>query len=121
MEINEIFSKNLARIRKLRGFSQRELASKTKLTQRIINYYENSHKSIPAEKIKILAKALNVRISDFFNEEESSPLDDLDIRWIKKINEIKNLPESDRKEINRHINTIIEKRKYQKQIVEEEK
>ena len=111
MELNEIFSKNLIRLRKLRGFSQRELASRTGLTQRIINHYENKPKSVPVDKLKTLAESLNARVSDFFNEEENNPLDTIDIRWIKKINEIMHLSPAAKKELNRHINYLIDKEK----------
>jgi len=110
MDINKIFSSNLIRLRKLRCLSQRELAKTTGLTQRIINYYEHNPKSIPVENLQILSTALNVNISDFFNEKNGkNPLDELDIRWIKKIKEIKKLPPSYRNEIIRHINYLIDK------------
>ena len=112
MEINEIFSKNLVRLRKSKSLSQRELAKKTGLTQRIINYYENKPKSIPVEKIRTLAKALDVTIADLFSEEETHPLDKLDVRWIKKINQLRLLSEADQREINRHINYLLEKMKF---------
>ena len=35
-------------------------------------------------------------------------IDSLNIRWLKKINEIKRLPESKQKEIARNINTLLE-------------
>jgi len=119
MDINKIFSKNLARLRKLRGYSQRELAKKTKLSHRMINYYEKNPKSVPMNKLELLAKALDVKIADFFNEEETSPLDNLDVRWLKKIIELKNLPETDRKEINKHIKSLLEKNKLQKKQIEQ--
>jgi len=119
--INKIFSKNLERLRKLQGYSQRELAKKTGLSHRMINYYEKDPKSIPMNKLEILAEALNVTIADFFSEKISNPLDDLDVRWIKKIIEIKNLPEADRKEINRHINSLIKKHTLQKKQTEQDK
>ena len=115
MEINEIFSKNLVRLRKSKGFSQRELAKKTNLTQRIINYYENKPKSIPVEKLRTLAKALDITIADLFSDEETHPLDKLDVRWIKKIKQLRLLSESDQREINRHINYLLEKMRFGEQ------
>jgi transcriptional regulator with XRE-family HTH domain len=115
MEINEIFSANLARLRKLKNLSQRDLAKATGLTQRIVNYYENKPKSIPIEKLKTLAAALDAKVSDFFNESGSSKIDDIDIRLVKKINELKSLSEADRKEINRHISSLLEKNKLKKE------
>ncbi|MCD6122959.1 MAG: helix-turn-helix transcriptional regulator [Spirochaetales bacterium] len=112
METNEVFSKNLSRIRKLKGYSQRELAKITGISYRMINHYENNPTSVPINKIKILADALNTKIAAFFDDTvNDNSLDALDVRWIKKINEIRELPEEDRKEINRHISSLVEKHK----------
>ena len=117
MKINEIFSKNLKRIRKLRGLSQRNLAKKSNLTQKIITGYENNPAYIPLENIEILANALNVSISDFFQDPKNKKkyeINNLDVRWIKKIEEIKKLPKGEQKEISKHINYLIERRKHKK-------
>ena len=112
VETSEIFSNNLAKLRKGKGLSQRELARITNISYRMINHYENNPTSVPINKIKILADALDVRIGDLFNEQnEDETIQDLDVRWIKKIREIKDLPESDRKEINKHISSLVEKQR----------
>lgn len=67
------------------------------------------------KKLKILADALGGQIADFFDTEEASPLDSLDSRWIKKIQDLQSLPESDRKEINQHINSLMEKSRLKKE------
>ena len=115
MEINELFSINLARLRKAKGLSQRELATKTDLTQRMINHYEHNPRSLPVDRLKALASALGARVSDFFNENESAQVDSLDVRWVKKIQELQNLSDADRKEINQHINSLIEKSRLKKE------
>ncbi len=116
VKTNEIFSSNLTRLRKQKGISQRELGRITEISHRMINHYENNPTSIPINKIKIIADALNIKMSDLFNEEKNEDfLQDLDIRWIKKIKELKDLPEADRKEINRHINSLLEKQRLKNQ------
>lgn len=115
MEMSKIFSKNLVKFRKIKGYSQMDLAKKTGLTQRMINYYENNPGSIPIEKLKQLVKELDIQISDLFSENSSkNSIHTLDIRWIKKINDIRYLPEEDQKEINRHINYLVKKNKEKK-------
>jgi transcriptional regulator with XRE-family HTH domain len=111
MNLSEVFSQNLVRLRKNKGYSQRELASLTGLTQRMINLYEHNPQSIPVDRINNIAKALEANVSDFFNEENESSYEELDVRWIKKIKEIQSLSESDRKELNQHINSLLEKSK----------
>ena len=116
VETKEIFSNNLTRLRKQEGLSQRELARITGISYRMINHYENNPTAIPMNKIKSLADALNIKIADFFDESDNeNHLTDLDVRWIKKIKELKDLPEADRKEINRHINSLVENQKLKSQ------
>ncbi len=109
METGELFSKNFVKLRKAKGLSQRDLAAKTGLTQRMINHYEHNPRSIPVDKLNLLAASLSARISDFFDEQDSPPVDILDVRLIRKIQGLQNLSDSDRKEINQHINSLIEK------------
>ena len=115
METNNIFSKNLIRLRKANSLSQRELAKKAGLSQRMIFYYENDPNTIPIKKLKALADSLNCTIADLFSEEATNPLDNIDIRWIKKIKDLKELSEYDRKEINRHISSLLEKNRLKKE------
>jgi transcriptional regulator with XRE-family HTH domain len=113
MNITEIFSKNLIRFRKLKGLSQRKLADKTGLTQRIINSYENNPEYIPLEKIQLLSDTLEISLSMLFDAnkatEKNKIIDDMDVRWINKIREIKKLSKNDQKEIMKHINYLIER------------
>ena len=116
MKTNELFSKNLIRLRKNKKLSQRELAEITGLSQRMITYYENNPNSIPVEKLEILSKALDVSISELFGyEKNNTHSDNLDVRWFKKIHEIKQLSESDQKEIIKHINSLVEKNQLKKE------
>ena len=115
MEIGEFFSENFVRIRKSRGLSQRELAAKIGLSQRMIHYYEHNPRTLPIDKLKLLAKALGVKVADFFDEEIDTPVDTLDVRWIKKIHDLQMLSETDRKEINQHINSLLEKSRLKKE------
>lgn len=115
--MNQIFSKNLIRFRKNKGLSLRQLSEKTDISYRMIYHYENDPSSVPLNNLKTLADALSVSIANFFDETESNrEINDIDIRWIKKIKKIQQLPESDIKEINHHINSTIERVKLKKRI-----
>ena len=116
VEINELFSANLVRIRKAKGLSQRELSSKTGISQRMINHYEHNPRSLPVDRLKVLSDALGARISSFFSEDEVTGIDTIDVRWIKKLQDIKSLPEADQKEINRHINSLLQKLEMSREI-----
>ena len=83
----------------------------------MIYHYENNPASIPFQALRILADSLEVSIADFFNESErNQDIHDIDVRWIKKIKRIQELPEADIKEINHHINSTIEKADLRKKV-----
>ena len=110
MKINNIFSENLIRLRKLKGYSQRDLAKKVEISQRMVNYYENNPNSIQIQKLKILADSLDAKISEFFNEDVNNSTKNIDVRWIKKIYDLKKLTENEQKEINKHINYLLDRK-----------
>jgi transcriptional regulator with XRE-family HTH domain len=117
VDADELFSRNLIRLRKLRGLTQRQLADMTGISYRMICHYETRATSTPINKLKIIADALQVHIADFFDETASdNPLDDLDVRWLKKLQDIKRLPEADQKEINKHIGSLLQKLELSKQV-----
>lgn len=80
----------------------------------MINLYEHNPQSLPVDRLKALADALHAKVSDFFNEDDHSPLDTLDVRWLKKMQEIQSLSEADKKELNQHINSLLEKARLKK-------
>lgn len=112
MDISEQFSSNLTYFRKLRGYSQRSLAKTTGLSLRMVNHYENNPKSVPFESLKILADTLKIQITDLFSDnDKKEKIENLDIRWVKKVIELKNLSPEDRREINKHIDYLVSKSK----------
>jgi len=96
------FSKNLIKLRKERGLSQRKLAELSGLTLRMINYYEKEATKPPIDNIELIAKSLNVSITDLLGTNETTyiqnELTQLDTRSIKKIQTILSLTKE-----NRHI------------------
>ena len=117
------FSKNLIKFRKINNLSQQELGKFSGISQRMIAYYEDSPNSISIEKIKILTKILKISISDLFEDEAKSNeiLNDVDIRWLKKLKQIKNMPDYEQRIIWNHINSTIEKYSLKKQLTESKK
>ncbi|MCG8478545.1 MAG: hypothetical protein MI724_05570 [Spirochaetales bacterium] len=55
-------------------------------------------------------------ILDFFDPAEQSEFVDVDVRWLKKINELRQLPEAEQKEIARHITSVAEKVRLREQL-----
>lgn len=118
VELSSVFAQNLVRFRKAKGFSQRELGSIIGLSHRMISYYEGTPKSIPINKLDQLARALDINPVDFFATDEQPTLKQLDVRWLKKMNELRQLPEAEQKEIARHISSISEKVRLRRQLQE---
>lgn len=66
INIKELFSSNLVRLRKEAGLNQVSLAVKSGLTYNFINDMEKSKKGFSAETIGKLSEALNVEPMQFF-------------------------------------------------------
>jgi len=106
-----IVAKNISKFRKLSGLTQQELASKTGLTKRTIAYYESGKYNITLKNIGKISEALHVNIATLLNNKKSgnNGVENIDVRWLKKILEIKKLPINDQKAIVKYINMLVEK------------
>jgi transcriptional regulator with XRE-family HTH domain len=58
----ESFRNQMARLRNERGYSQRDLARETSISQRMIAYYEKQAQYPPTHVLPVLAKALGVSV-----------------------------------------------------------
>lgn len=92
------FSKNLIRIRKKRALTQKELANLSGVSQRMIVYYECEGGNPPIDKIKNIADALGVSITDLLlnNNKSKSNFDDIDFidintKTLKRIKQLLSL------------------------------
>jgi len=111
-----IFSNNLKRIRKERGLSQYDLADITGISQRMIGHYETHAVEPPLEKIKIIADALNVKISDLIDTDKnlnSIDITKFDMRSLKKLQDILSLPPNDRAILYRMLNKMLHKSQFE--------
>ena len=118
-----IFSKNLKRLRKERGLSQYDLADMTGISQRMIGHYETHAVEPPLEKIKIIADALNVKISDLIDNDKKNYNIDItkfDMRSLKKLQDILSLPPNDRAILYRMLNKMLHKNKLEYEKVKDE-
>lgn len=114
------FSRNLKRIRKAAGLSQYDLAERTGISQRMIYHYENFVSEPPLSKISVIAKALNVKVSDILQE-----IDDanevvgaamFDTRSLKKLQDILSLPQNDRADLYRMLNRMLRENRLKQEI-----
>jgi transcriptional regulator with XRE-family HTH domain len=116
MTIQECFSQNLIKLRKKRGLSQKDLATLSELSPRMIAHYETqvSHPSL--DKLQQLAQALNVSISELISNsppkqsESDDFLSTINVRTLKQLKKIMQLSPQDRSNIYRMVDSLLEKR-----------
>ena len=65
--------KQIANVRKTRGFSQYDLSDMTGISQRMICYYETSDNAPPLEQLIKISKALKVTLDELVG-----------VKWIKE-------------------------------------
>ena len=108
------FNKNLSIFRKQKGLSQKELASFLNISHRMITYYENEAKNIPLNKLNIIAKILEITPADLvtpIKNKKKESIINIDTKLLKKLQNLKNLPDRDQRAISNYINALVEKNK----------
>lgn len=121
-----IFSQNLIKYRKQKGYSQADLAKFSGISNRMIGHYEISDTIPPLEKIEALANALSIKPSQLLDDNTSSnqretDLFGIDTRSIKKLKDILSLPSEDRNDLYRILNKMIRKNQLEKESSEANK
>jgi transcriptional regulator with XRE-family HTH domain len=121
-----VFSQNLIRYRKQKGFSQADLAKAAGISSRMIGHYEISDTIPPIEKIEALSKALGVKPSqllDDSNETEQNEIEltGIDTRSIKKLKDILSLSAEDRNDLYRILNKMLRKNQLEKKEIDANK
>jgi transcriptional regulator with XRE-family HTH domain len=76
-----MINEKLKKIRKERGLSLRALAEKSGISKSTLNDIENGKSNPTTETLAKIAKALDIKISDFFRTENDS-VDDPDLEFI---------------------------------------
>ena len=109
------FGDQLKKIRKLKGITQKELAQKVGITQRMISHYESKVKSPPLKYIILIADALQVSVDTLVG---NKPIKyEFDSRIARRIKLIESLSERDQKAIWSFINALVFKKKLKKQLI----
>jgi transcriptional regulator with XRE-family HTH domain len=106
----------IRRLRKERGWTQKELAERTGCSQRAIVYYEREGKYPPAPVLAAMAGAFGLSLDAIVapdeptkrgNRDEPDLLNDPEDRRLwRKLQQIKCLPERDKAAVIRLINTL---------------
>mgnify|MGYP003564844742 FL=1 len=85
MGVKSIFGNNLHSYRKLKGFSQEQLAEKLNISTKHLSTLETGKVFASAELIEKLSQVLNVSISSLFYTPEEKSYDESDFCKISQI------------------------------------
>jgi len=106
----------IRRLRKERGWTQKELAERTGCSQRAVVYYERDGKYPPAPVLAAMAGAFGITLDALIAPDDparKTRRDDPDLlndpedrRLWRKLQQIKSLPERDKAAVIRLINTL---------------
>ena len=115
----ESFGDRMARFRCKAGYSQRELANETGISQRMIAYYEKQSKHPPTHLLPTLAKALGTSADELLGIKQSdAKMNKKDMRLWRRFSQIENMPTKDKRQIMQLLDTFIEKEKLKAQTEE---
>lgn len=112
----ESFGQRLARLRKLRGYTQRVLATESGVSQRMIAYYETHTATPPGDALATIARALDISMDELLGLKASAteaPASTASLRLWRQFREIESLPEADRKAVLRLVDALVEKQRLQ--------
>lgn len=98
----------LARIRKERGFTQKEIAEKTGLIQTLVSDYERGKLRLNAEMILRFATALEVSTDDLLQPAGPPAARKPSRKVLRRLERIEELPERQQLTLLRTIDTFLE-------------
>ena len=106
----EGFGPRLARIRKSRGLSQRELARRVGTSKRVLVYYESDGAQPPGAMLPELARALRVPVDELLGlkrfKDTTSPRT---ARLINRLRRIEELTPADQRVVLRTLDALLER------------
>lgn len=115
-EAGESFGHRLARLRKAAGYTQRQLAPKIGISQRMLAYYEKQTDRPPATLVPVLAQVLGVSADELLGikplKSEDNPTDPRLRRRLKKLEQ---LPPKERGEVIKLIDLFLERDQLRRQ------
>lgn len=105
---DETAGERLARIRRERGFTQKELADKTGLIQTLVSDYERGKLRLNADMILRFATALEVSTDDLLQPAGPRPTRKPSRKVLRRLELIESLPERQQMTLLRTIDTFLE-------------
>lgn len=105
---DESLGQRLARLRKERGFTQKELAAKTGLIQALISDYERGKLRLNAEMVLRFATALEITTDELLQPGGPKPVRKPSRRVLRRLEQIEELPSPQQMVLLKTIDTFLE-------------
>jgi transcriptional regulator with XRE-family HTH domain len=107
--VKEPFGERMARLRNDGGYSQRELAKETGISQRMIAYYEKQAQYPPTHVLPVLSKSLGVSVDQLLGiKENKGDGKKRDMRLWRRFDQIERLDDKEKRKIMHLLDTFIE-------------
>jgi len=113
LENTESFGERMAKLRNAAGYSQRDLAKETGISQRMIAYYEKQAKYPPTHLLPILVKALGTTADELLGIDQDNG-QRRDMRLWRRFSQVENLDTKEKRQILQLLDTFIEKENLKK-------
>jgi transcriptional regulator with XRE-family HTH domain len=105
---NETIGQRLQRFRKLRGYTQKELAAKIGIIQSLVSSYEGDKLKLSPEMIIRFAIALNVSTDEILGYKKSNSTDSApSLKILRRLKEIEKLPVTEQKTLLKTIDNFL--------------
>jgi len=114
---SETFAQRMARLRQAAGYSQRDLARETGISQRMIAYYEKQTQYPPTHLLPILAEVLGASADELLGIKKiNSDGKKKDMRLWRRFNQIEELDAKEKRQILQLLDAFIEKEQLKRKI-----
>ncbi|HAM52434.1 MAG TPA: XRE family transcriptional regulator [Nitrospiraceae bacterium] len=114
-EEGKSFGERLARFRQAAGYSQRDFAAETGISQRMVVYYEKACERIPIQLLPVFARALGISADQLLGlEKDKDNGKSRDNRLWRRFTQVEKLPPAEPRPIIQFIDAILEKEKFRK-------
>lgn len=77
LNLQRVMGRNIRKYRKMRGYSQTELADKLHVTAAHITQIENGHKALSIVRVRQVADVLTVNVGTLFAEKEPDHMENI--------------------------------------------
>lgn len=112
----EPWGDRLARFRQAAGYSQRDLARETGISQRMIAYYEKQAQCPPMHVLSVLAEALGMPPQEIMGPKAGKlGAEPKDMRLRRRLERIEGLEEKEKRQVIQLLDTFIENNRLKQQ------